>query len=153
MVHEDDNAEFKKSLVGPVHTNSSDTKVTIEDLTPYTVYAFVVQAVNDVGQSRPSKQSYPAITLMEKPSGKPAVLAAHNTSSSSIYLEWSAPPPATLHGQFLGFLINYRPRDTSPTQSQEIKITNPATTSYTVTDLSVYTQYLLSIRVTNPEGE
>ena len=25
--------------------------------------------------------------------------------------------------------------------------------SYTVTDLSVYTQYLLSIRVTNPEGE
>ena len=25
--------------------------------------------------------------------------------------------------------------------------------SYTVTELSVYTQYLLSIRVTNPEGE
>ena len=63
-----------------------------------------------------------------EPSGKPAVLAAHNTSSSSIYLEWSAPAPATLHGQFLGFLINYRPRDTSPAQSKEIKITNPSVT-------------------------
>ena len=55
-------------------------------------------------------------------------MAAHNTSSSSIYLEWSAPAPATLHGQFLGFLINYRPRDTSPSQSREIKITNPSVT-------------------------
>ena len=43
MVHEDDNAEFKKSSVGPVHTNSSQTRVTIEGLSPYTVYAFVVQ--------------------------------------------------------------------------------------------------------------
>jgi hypothetical protein len=37
----------------------------MEGLDPYTVYAFNVQAVNEVGQSRPSKQSYPAITLME----------------------------------------------------------------------------------------
>ena len=37
----------------------------MDGLQPYTVYAFVVQAVNSVGQSRPSKQSYPAITLME----------------------------------------------------------------------------------------
>ena len=72
---------------------------------------------------------YHGLTLScSEPSGKPAVLAAHNTSSSSIYLEWSAPAPATLHGQFLGFLITYRPRDTSPAQSREISITNPAVT-------------------------
>ena len=56
------------------------------------------------------------------------MLAAHNTSSSSIYLEWSGPAPATLHGQFLGYTITYRPRDTSPAQSKEIKITNPSVT-------------------------
>ena len=43
MVHEDDAAEFKKSQVGPIHTNSSQTRVTIHGLSPYTVYAFVVQ--------------------------------------------------------------------------------------------------------------
>ena len=53
------------SSVGPLHTNSSLTRITVDGLQPYTVYAFVVQAVNSVGQSRPSKQSYPAITLME----------------------------------------------------------------------------------------
>ena len=53
------------SSVGPLHTNTSKTGIKVENLQPYTVYAFVVQAVNDIGKSRPSKQSYPAITLME----------------------------------------------------------------------------------------
>ena len=64
-VNEDDSAEFKRSPGGPIQTNNSDTKRTVEGLEPYTVYAFHVQAVNEVGVSRPSKQSYPAITLME----------------------------------------------------------------------------------------
>ena len=64
-VNEEDSAEFRMCSVGPLHTNSSQTKLRVEGLEPYTVYAFVVQAVNDIGQSRPSKQSYPAITLME----------------------------------------------------------------------------------------
>ena len=64
-MNEDDSAEFKKSLSGPIRTNNSATKLTMEGLEPYTVYAFHVQAVNEVGHSRPSKQSYPAITLME----------------------------------------------------------------------------------------
>ena len=81
------------------------------------------------------------------------MVAAHNTSSTSIYLEWSAPPSETVHGQFQGYVLTYRPRDTSPAQSRELRINNPAATSQTVTDLAVYTQYLLSIRVSNPEGE
>ena len=64
-MNEDDSVEFKKSPSGPIRTNNSVTKLTVEGLEPYTVYAFHVQAVNEVGQSRPSKQSYPAITLME----------------------------------------------------------------------------------------
>ena len=64
-VTDDDNVEFKKSPIGPINTNSSDTKLTVKGLHPYTVYAFCVQSVNEVGPSRPSKQSYPAITLME----------------------------------------------------------------------------------------
>ena len=81
------------------------------------------------------------------------MLAAHNTSSTSIYLEWGAPPANTVHGQFLGYVISFRPRDTSPSQSQEVRLSNPGATSHTLTNLAVYTQYLISIRVVNPEGE
>ena len=35
-----------------------------------------------------------------EPSGKPQVTAAHNTSSTSVYLEWLAPPLPTIHGEF-----------------------------------------------------
>ena len=43
-----------------------------------------------------------------EPSGKPAVTAAHNTSSTSIYLEWTPPTLESLHGEFSGYLISYR---------------------------------------------
>ena len=94
-------------------------------------------------------------SLVPEPSGKPAVLAAHNTSSTSIYLEWAAPDAASIHGQFLGYVVSYRPRDTSPgsEEAREARLAHPATTSHTLTGLEVYTQYLISVRVTNPEGE
>ena len=46
-------------------TNSSGTRHTIDNLQPYTVYTFSVRAINTVGRSVASKQSYPAVTLME----------------------------------------------------------------------------------------
>ena len=46
-------------------TNSSGTRHTIDNLQPYTVYTFSVTAINTVGRSEASKQSYPAVTLME----------------------------------------------------------------------------------------
>ena len=61
-----------------------------------------------------------------EPSGKPAVVAAHNTSS--IYLEWSAPGLHTVHGLFQGYLTTYRPRDTSPRQAEEVRITDTTAT-------------------------
>ena len=65
---------------------------------------------------------------ISEPSGKPSILAAHNTSSTSIYLEWSAPGLHTIHGQFQGYLITYRPRDTSPEKAEEFRITDPTAT-------------------------
>jgi hypothetical protein len=56
------------------------------------------------------------------------VVAAHNTSSTSLYLEWSAPGLHTIHGQFQGYLITYRPRDTSPQKAEEVRLSNPAAT-------------------------
>ena len=51
-------------------TNSSGTRHTVDKLQPYTVYTFAVTAINTVGRSAASKQSYPAVTLMESKYGK-----------------------------------------------------------------------------------
>jgi hypothetical protein len=50
------------------------------------------------------------------------VTAAHNSSSTSVYLEWTPPPVNSLHGEFLGYLLSYRPRDASPTQAEEVRL-------------------------------
>jgi receptor-type tyrosine-protein phosphatase gamma len=48
-----------------IHTNSSTTIHELTMLQPYTVYSFKISAVNSVGRSKPSRNSYPAITLRE----------------------------------------------------------------------------------------
>ena len=65
-----------------------------------------------------------------EPQGKPSIVAAHNSSSTSIYLEWSPPSSDTIHGQMQGYLITYRPRDTSPSQAEEVKLNDPGATVF-----------------------
>ena len=64
--------------------------------------------------------------FIAEPSGKPQVTAAHNASSTAVYLEWSAPPVNSLHGEFLGYLLSFRPRDASPTQAEERRLADPS---------------------------
>jgi receptor-type tyrosine-protein phosphatase gamma len=63
-----------------------------------------------------------------EPSGKPRVTAAHNTSSTSLYLSWQPPEPNSIHGEFLGYRISYRPRDVGAAKSVEVPIENPKAT-------------------------
>lgn len=56
------------------------------------------------------------------PTGKPVTTIAHNTSSSSIYISWKAPPPDTILGEFLGYRITYRIRDKNNDAVKEIYI-------------------------------
>lgn len=86
------------------------------------------------------------------PSGKPTITAAHNTSSSSIQLSWRPPHPSTLHGEFLGYRIAYKPRHMGPEAVNEMLIKDPNVDKYTITRLRTFTQYLISIQVYNPEG-
>lgn len=63
-----------------------------------------------------------------EPSGKPRVTAAHNTSSTSLYLSWQPPELSSIHGEFLGYKISYRPRDVADSKAVEIPIDNPRAT-------------------------
>jgi hypothetical protein len=56
------------------------------------------------------------------------VTAAHNTSSTSLYLSWQPPEPNSIHGEFLGYRISYRPRDVGAAKAVEVPIENPKAT-------------------------
>ncbi|CAD7089966.1 unnamed protein product [Hermetia illucens] len=103
-----------------IFTKTNTTSYQVTGLLPFTVYSFRTLAVNKLGISPPSKESYYIVTLREVPIGKPVTTIAHNTSSTSIYISWKPPPPDTILGEFLGYRITYRPRDKSPSSVKEI---------------------------------
>ena len=135
-----------------VATGHNSTVYSVTGLHPFSVYSFKVVAVNGVGRSQESEQSYYMITLREAPSGKPTITSAHNTSSHSIYLAWEPPHPSTLHGEFIGYRLTYRERDANKSSASLVNIKGPNTTQYTIKNLLVFTQYLVTLEVRNPEG-
>uniref|UniRef100_A0A182XEH9 Putative receptor-type tyrosine-protein phosphatase mosPTP-1 n=2 Tax=gambiae species complex TaxID=44542 RepID=A0A182XEH9_ANOQN len=108
--------------VPPIYTKSHLTTYQVTELLPFTVYSFRIIAVNELGHSTPSKESYYFVTLREAPTGKPVTTIAHNTSATSVYISWKPPPPDTILGEFLGYRITYRTRDRHPDDVKEIYI-------------------------------
>ena len=48
-----------------VDTDTNSTSFTVEDLNPFTIYLFKIEAKNLLGLSRPSLESYPTLTHRE----------------------------------------------------------------------------------------
>jgi receptor-type tyrosine-protein phosphatase gamma len=48
-----------------IQTQNNETNYQVTGLFPFTVYSFRVLAVNAMGRSRPSKESYYMVTLRE----------------------------------------------------------------------------------------
>ena len=69
-----------------------------------------------------------------------------------IFLAWAPPHPSTLHGEFLGYQLSYRERDLASQNTTRITIKGPTVSEFTIKNLSVFTQYLVSLQVMNPEG-
>uniref|UniRef100_T1JAT5 Uncharacterized protein n=1 Tax=Strigamia maritima TaxID=126957 RepID=T1JAT5_STRMM len=136
------------AVVAPGNESSFE----VRELQPFTVYSFRVQAVNAVGFSKPSKESYYMVTLREVPEGKPEITSAHNVSDSSIQLEWIPPDKSTVHGEFQGYRISFRPRELNDQVAQEVILRDPNTTSYILKNLDTFRQYVISVQVFNPAG-
>lgn len=108
--------------VPAIVTANNVTSYQVTGLLPFTVYSFRVIAVNTLGISAPSKESYYIVTLREAPVGKPVTTIAHNTSATSIYISWKAPPADTILGEFLGYRVTYKVRDRPASETHELYI-------------------------------
>ncbi len=73
-------------------------------------------------------QNWPPFFFFAEPTGKPRVTAAHNTSSTSLYLSWQPPEPDTIHGDFLGYRLTYRPRDVGEERAEVVELEDPKAT-------------------------
>ena len=65
---------------------------------------------------------------VSEPSGKPRVTAAHNTSSTSLYIAWQPPDRKSVHGDFLGYRLSLRPRDVEESKATVVPIEDPSLT-------------------------
>ncbi|XP_071748929.1 putative receptor-type tyrosine-protein phosphatase mosPTP-1 isoform X2 [Lepeophtheirus salmonis] len=136
-----------------IDTPDNRTVFQVRGCLPFTTYSFRVMAVNGKGKSHFSTASYYMLTLREVPSGKPSITSAHNMSSTSIQLTWVSPPLSTIHGEFLGYVLRYKPRMADESKAKEIRLKDSSITKHTITKLKVFTQYSVSLQVENPEGQ
>ncbi|XP_046912035.2 protein tyrosine phosphatase 99A isoform X4 [Dermatophagoides farinae] len=140
-----------------ISTLDNRTEYYIDKLQPFTVYSFRVIAVNAIGASQPSKESYYTVTLREIPDGIPIGFRCVNKSSSSLSLEWHPPPRNTIHGEFIGYRLRYHKNGNSASllvlHEREITIGDPEARNYTIRNLEPYTEYFVTLRVFNPKGD
>ncbi|OTF70572.1 hypothetical protein BLA29_004627 [Euroglyphus maynei] len=112
-----------------ISTLDNRTEYYIDKLQPFTVYSFRVIAVNAIGASQPSKESYYTVTLREIPDGIPIGFRCVNKSSSSLSFEWHPPPRNTIHGEFIGYRLRYHKNGNSASllvlHEREITIGDP----------------------------
>jgi receptor-type tyrosine-protein phosphatase gamma len=60
------------------------------------------------------------MTLREAPRGKPLIVRVQNLSASSVVVSWRPPDNDTIHGEFLGYRLNWRPRDATDNDGPEV---------------------------------
>ena len=127
------------------NTENTDTTYSHTDLTPDTVYAYRVQAVNSVGESEPSssttvKTSSNSISSQNttiEDTDVPTNLVATAISPTSIELSWN--PPTQTYGQNIqGYTVK---QEIAPGVYSEIANTIGSEIDYIVSDLKTGESY------------
>lgn len=113
-------------MVNGMTTGDNRTEHVIDKLQPFTVYSFRVIAVNSLGHSQPSRESYYTVTGREVPDGLPIGFRMVNKTATTLRLEWYPPPKHTLHGEFLGYRLRFRRNaNTALMHEREITLSDP----------------------------
>ena len=84
------------------------------------------------------------------PNAPPSNLQAHNTSSTSVLVQWGDVPLADQNGIILSYKVTYT---ALPKGSPETKVVNASTTEVILTGLNEYTNYSISVFASTAKGD
>ena len=77
-------------------------------------------------------------------------MQGHNTSSSSILVEWGEVPPADQNGIILRYTVTYK---ALPGGSYKTVVVNAPTTETTLRGLNEYTNYSITVFASTVKGD
>ena len=101
--------ENREEKVTEIETGRNETKFLVTGLKPFTTYSFGVSALNKIGCSRASKESFQTQTHRERPSGSPTFVKKKISSlSTGLDVYWDPPASSSINGEFLGYILTYR---------------------------------------------
>ena len=87
--------------------------------------------------------------LLTVPSAPPSAVKGHNTSSTSILVQWGNVSAADQNGVILHYTVTYR---ALPDGSQQTKVVSAPTTQTTLTGLNEYTNYSVTVFASTVKG-
>ena len=83
------------------------------------------------------------------PNAPPSNVWGQNSSSTSIFVQWSNVPAADQNGAILSYTVTYK---VLPAESPQTKVVSAPTTHVTLTDLNEYTNYSITVFASTIKG-
>eukprot|EP00090_Calanus_glacialis_P045884 TRINITY_DN8764_c0_g1_i5.p1 TRINITY_DN8764_c0_g1~~TRINITY_DN8764_c0_g1_i5.p1 ORF type:complete len:888 (-),score=166.51 TRINITY_DN8764_c0_g1_i5:697-3360(-) len=136
-----------------IDTGVNETRFLVTGLKPFTTYSFKVSAENKIGYSVPSKESFQTQTHRERPSVAPVFRRSKiTTHSTGLDVYWDPPPISTINGEFLGYILTYRPAERYDKKVIEVRDESLKTQNYSLNGLLRHTNYIVTLAAKNLEG-
>ncbi|XP_059078554.1 cell adhesion molecule Dscam2-like [Tigriopus californicus] len=106
--------------------DTSDLKVTLKDLTAFTQYEIIIQAINDFGIG--PKKTVVSRTQSDVPLEAPSHIKCRSASSTSIEISWKPLEPDEVRGDLVQYNIHYQDTETGTPE----KVSTPFAGIFTV---------------------
>ena len=87
--------------------------------------------------------------LNTEPKAPPSNVQGHNTSSTSIFVQWGSVPAADQNGIILRYTVTYT---ALPNGSRQPKVVDAPVTDTTLTGLNEYTNYSITVFASTSKG-
>ena len=90
------------------------------------------------------------LLLFTEPNAPPSNVKGHNTSSTSIFVQWGNVPTAGQNGVILRYTVTYK---ALPSGRPQTKVVSAPTTHGTLTGLNAYTNYSITVFASTIKGD
>jgi len=104
-------------------------------------------------QNQDKKEIFTILLCLTVPSKPPPKVTAHNTSSTSILVQWKPIPDQFIHGILKGYIINYHVAAKSSFNNWKNVTSEGLSTLKEIEGLEKYTEYVVQVSGYTVKGE